>query len=691
MKHTKKKPCKNSQPQPQQQQPQPNSSPSTTELLSHSVPYRDSRLYTPGSSEATLAVGYTHNRSLTPFPGIANGTVSSSGMGAFGGDLSTSTLNVPEHHFRASGSSSSSSHGGDYDEKQETEERSSGHGSKELDAYSQFSDISLVKSTMIVEEIFKKRDGGSTGGGEGGGAGRYDNYSLDHMETRRRSRTYSTIEPIASADFGRRDSDAAATARELESLAYTPSEEKRLLKKYDLHVLTFLCAVYLLSIMDRTNIGNAYQAGMATQLGLENKGREGAYPLVLNFFYIGYIMFQWCIMLWKVWRPSLFAPVVIICWGVVSCAQAAVKTWVQLLGTRFLLGAFEAAFSPGIYFYFSFFYHRQEMAKRVGVFQSFSPLSSSFSGAIAYAITQHPPAPAAARKMDPWRLLFLIEGMPTIVCGFIAFYAIYDSPHTCRFLSPRERDIARARTLQQAGSVDRGGHTLSPADTLATLADPKVWFHTVLYFSMSVASVPIPIFLPTILKGIGYTNITAQGMSAPPYLVAVVAIIAVCYLSDRFQQRAWAIIACCVAAIAGYVILALGQGAGVRYFGLFLAVPGVYASHAIIMTWTGDNQGSDSKRGVAFIVLHVFGLTGPILGTRLFPKTQEPRYLQGIWVTVGFVALTLVVTGVYRVYLARLNRRLDERQGNVASLLKARGAAENRCMDENSPLYRYFL
>lgn len=672
MKHNKKKPSKTNT--LRHQQP-PNSSPSTTELLTNSVPYRDSRLYaTPGNSETTLtAVAVTvaaHNRSLTPASAI-------SGLGAANGDLSASTLNLPQHHYRTRSSNSNRS----CNEKQESEQVSANvptdSNPQSLAAFSQFSDISLVESTMVVEEILKD--------GSNSGKGKFDDYSLDHKETKRRSRTYSTIEPIASADLSRRDSDVA-TAQELDGLVYTEKEEKRLLRKYDLHVLTFLCAVYLLSIMDRTNIGNAYQAGMATQLGLENKGREGEYPLVLNFFYIGFILFQWCIMLWKVWRPSRFVPVVIICWGVVSCSQAAVKTWLQLLGTRFLLGAFEAAFSPGIYFYFSFFYHRQEMAKRVGVFQSFSPLSSSFSGAIAYAVTQHP-----AKRMDPWRLLFLIEGIPTIVCGFIAFYAIYDSPHSCRFLTPRERDIARARTLQQAGSVDRGGHALSTADTIAALADPKVWFHTVLYFAMSVASVPIPIFLPTILKGIGYTNITAQGMSAPPYLVAVVAIIGVCYLSDRYQQRAWAIIGCCLVAIGGYLILALGQGEGVRYFGLFLAVPGVYASHAIIMTWTGDNQGSDSKRGVAFIVLHVFGLTGPILGTRLFPKTQEPRYLEGIWVTVGFIGLTVVVTGVYRVYLARLNRQLDERQGNVKSLLKARGAAENRCMDENSPLYRYFL
>lgn len=540
-----------------------------------------------------------------------------------------------------------------------------------------------IESSMVIEEILKE-PGSST------------------------SSTDSALS-AGSEEFLKKHS-AIAAAREtnlrIAHLSYSPAEEKKLLRKYDLHILSFLCIIYMLSFMDRTNIGNAYQAGMAKRLGLDH-GSD--YALILNVFYIGYILFQWCILLWKVWRPSIFVPFVVISWGIVSSCQGAVTNWTHLIATRFILGALEAAFSPGVYYYLSFYYHRTEMAKRVGVFQSFSPLSSSFSGAIAYAVTKY----ANPKIMEPWRLLFVIEGLPSIVCGFIAFYAIYDGPYKCRFLTPREKDIARARTLAQAGSVDRGGSSISLSDTIAVLKDPKIWFHTLLYFSMNVASVPIPIFLPTILAGIGYTDIAAQGMSAPPYLAAVVAILAVCYFSDKYTQRAYAIVGCCGTALIGYLMLALpginahgaaaeSHYAGVRYFGLFLAIPGVYASHAIIMTWTGDNQGTDSKRGMGYILLHVFGLTGPILGTRLFPKSTAPRYVRGISITMGFVFLTLVVSLIYRAYLARLNRKLDMRYGVVHTIIEERkqqgqfdadnnSDEKNMCMDENSPLYRFVL
>lgn len=477
------------------------------------------------------------------------------------------------------------------------------------------------------------------------------------------------------------------------TLIYSHQEEKTLLRKFDLHILSFLCIVFMLSHMDRTNIGNAFQAGMGKELNIDNS----QYQLILNFFYIGYICFQWCILLWKTWKPSVFVPIVIISWGITSCSQGAVQNWKLLILTRFLLGALEAAFSPGIYYYFSFFYHRHEMAKRIGIFQSFSPISSSFTGAIAFAVTKR--AKSHVHSLNPWRLLFIIEGVPSIFFGFLAFYCIYNGPYSCRFLTSREKDIAKSRTFKQVGTVDRGGSSISIGQIIETFKDPKIWFNTLLYFCMNVASIPIPIFLPTILAGIGFTDITAQGMSAPPYLVAVIAILFTCYISDKYLQRAYAIATCCAIAIIGYIILAVCKSEGVRYFGLFLAVPGVYACHAIIMTWTGDNQGSDSKRGAGYVILHVFGLTGTILGTRLFPKSSGPRYDKGIWITVGFISLTLVTSLFYRWYLAKMNQKLDSKHGKLELLLKERALgrsespkiSKNRCMNENSPLYRYIF
>lgn len=457
---------------------------------------------------------------------------------------------------------------------------------------------------------------------------------------------------------------------------FTSTEINKLVLQYDKHVLTFLCFLYFLSHLDRGNIGNAKLAGMDRDLRMD--GHE--FTVIVIIFFVGYILFQWGILLWKILKPNLFAPWVIIGWGVVSTCSSAVKNWKQLLGLRFILGAFEACFSPGIYYYFSFFYQRSEIAKRIGIFQSFSPISSAVSGSIAYGITKHAPD-----NIAPWRLLFIVEGIPSIVAGIIAFYAISNGPHASRFLTARQKLIASIRTLEQSGSVNRGGRHFDFKEALVALLDIKIWSTTILYFCITLCQTPLPIFLPSIIEGMGYQDFQAQGMTAPPYIVAIAIILTTCYFSDKYMQRAYSLIACMIVSLVGYLLVALGPSNGSRYFGLFLAVPGVYAGLSVVMAWTGDNQGSDSKRGISYVIVHIFGMTGPIVGTTLFPDSDGPRYVKGIWVTTGMVIFIGLFSCCYRLYLARENQKLNEKYGPVSM------DEIKKCNDETQTNFRYVL
>lgn len=460
------------------------------------------------------------------------------------------------------------------------------------------------------------------------------------------------------------------------AFTYTKSEVRRLLRQYDKHILTFVSYLYFLSHLDRGNIGNAKLAGMGKDLDLEGKRFE----LVVIMFFVGYICFQWGILLWKIIKPRQFVPWIIIGWGIVSTCCAAVQTWRELLILRVLLGVFEACFSPGIYYYFSFFYHREEIAKRIGGFQCFSPISSAVSGAIAYAVTN-----SHTYSIAPWRLLFVVEGVPTILGGLIAFFAIINSPESCWFLDAKQKMIAQARTLGQAGSVNRGGKALNTGEIIDALLDFKIWANTILFFCITLCQVPLPIFLPSIIAGMGYKSINAQGMTAPPYIVAVFAILLVCYLSDKYLKRALFFVISLAVAAVGYILLAVSPVTGGRYFGLYLAVPGVYAALAMVMSWTGDNQGSDSKRGVGYVVLHVFGMTGPIVGTLLFPDKDRPHYTKGIWVTFGIVVFTMAFGTVFALYLHRENKKLDQKYG-PADPKKLR-----TCSDDTQKDFRYVI
>lgn len=136
-----------------------------------------------------------------------------------------------------------------------------------------------------------------------------------------------------------------------------------------------------------------------------------------------------------------------------------------MMGLRFIMGTFESAFGPGIPYIFSFFYKRREIGLRCGFFLSAAPLATSFSGLLAYAIT------SGHALIPRWRLLFLVEGLPTIAAAPIAFFLIPNSAHGAKFLTIEERAVVEARS---DGREDTSGK-VSLKDTLKALLDFRAW------------------------------------------------------------------------------------------------------------------------------------------------------------------------------------------------------------------------
>ena len=131
-------------------------------------------------------------------------------------------------------------------------------------------------------------------------------------------------------------------------------------------------------------------------------------------------------------------------------------------------------FRPGIIYLFSFFYLRSEVGLRCGLFASAAPIASTFAGALAYGVLN------GHSHFRTWRLLFLIEGLPTILMAPVAWFFIPDSPEKARFLTKEEKDIVRARAIRQTGMV--GSNRLGSVDLKAlfeTFLDAKAWFNAV--------------------------------------------------------------------------------------------------------------------------------------------------------------------------------------------------------------------
>ncbi|KAL4820434.1 major facilitator superfamily domain-containing protein [Aspergillus spinulosporus] len=478
------------------------------------------------------------------------------------------------------------------------------------------------------------------------------------------------------ADNTNNDSHTALPQVHSPRISIDPVLEARVVRKLDLRVPTLLGFLYLLALLDRSNIGNARIAGMEEDLSLHGN----KYSWLLTIFYISYTLFEPLALMWKIMPPHRWAAITAMTWGIAATCQAAVQNWSGLMALRFILGAAEAGFGPGSPYLLSFFYGRRELGLRCGLFVSAAPLANTFAGALAYGIT------SGHALLANWRLLFLVEGAPSLAAAFLAWFYLPDHPSSAWFLTEEEKDIARARSLRRSGESERvGGVNLK--EIFQTLLDVKPWITALMYFSCNVSFSSLPVFLPTILEDMGFESINAQGLTAPPFFVSFIFSILTTWLADRFQQRGLTIVFFSLVGAVGYVLLAACTSVVVRYFGVFLAAAGVFPCIANILPWVLNNQGSDSRRGMGIVILNIIGQCGPFLGTNVFPTSDGPRYIRGQSICAAFMFFNAILALSLRFLLSWENKRLEQKYGPQSQATIAQKGQTMAHAGENSHLY----
>lgn len=268
---------------------------------------------------------------------------------------------------------------------------------------------------------------------------------------------------------------------------YTVEEEKEVVKKLDRRLVLFLAVLYMLSFLDRSSnclffsffmlnnanteidIGNAKIAGLSDDLKLSSS----QYEWLLTAFYITYIAFEWMALLYKIVPAHIYIPLCVFAWGILASCQALTRGFWDMLIIRALMGVSEAAFGPGAPFYLSFFYKREELAYRTALFISAAPLATSFASSLAWLIVKL----SSSIPIAPWRSLFLIEGLPSLVAAVFAWLLIPDSPGKASFLTPRQRKVARLR-LQSKNKIEKHNSPSAASEkfnwkaVIETLCDP---------------------------------------------------------------------------------------------------------------------------------------------------------------------------------------------------------------------------
>lgn len=187
-----------------------------------------------------------------------------------------------------------------------------------------------------------------------------------------------------------------------------------------------------------------------------------------------------------------------------------------------------------------------------------------------------------------------------------------------------------------------------------------------MFFSCNVAFSSMPVFLPTIIRDMGHQSITAQALSAPPYFFSFLVVLATAYFSDRLQTRSTFIILHSLLATLGYTTIAVAnyyrsENTTLRYLALYPAAAGFFSAITIIITWTINNQESDSKKGTGVAIMNIIGQIGPLVGTSIFPKEDGPWYVKGMSICAAFMLFVGILAAILRWVLIKENRKNREK------------------------------
>lgn len=430
---------------------------------------------------------------------------------------------------------------------------------------------------------------------------------------------------------------------------FDSSRTRKLLRKMDLNIVPFLALLYLLSFLDRTNIGNARLVGLETSLKMKGLDYNVALAVFFPFYVAAEIPSN---IMMKRTSPSLWLCIIMTAWGVCMTCMGLVKSYTGLLIVRMALGLAEGGLFPGVTWYITLWYRRHECGLRMAIFFSAATLAGAFGGLLARVISN-----LNGKGGKPgWAWIFILEGIATIVVALFAKLLIHDSPETAKFLTEDERQEVKARLREDRTALADEYHIKYLFDALK---DWKIYVHMLITMGIYTPLYSISLFLPTIVKNMGYTNNQSQLMSVPPYVVGCVATIAGGFLADRSKIRGPYMIFFCIVAIVGFIMLISTTKPAVQYIGTFLVVSGIYPNVPMGVAWNGNNIGGATKRAVG-IAMHVgFGNLGGITAGFSFRTQDAPRYLHGHGLLIGMVTMSLVLSTFMHFYLKRENARRD--------------------------------
>jgi MFS transporter, ACS family, tartrate transporter len=404
-------------------------------------------------------------------------------------------------------------------------------------------------------------------------------------------------------------------------------------------LMPFLFLLYIVAYLDRINVGFGVLQ-MREQLGLSDR----AYGHAAGIFFAGYFFFQLPsnLALEKVgvrrWISALM-----IAWGVISCLMVFIRGPVSFYGLRFLLGAAEAGFFPGMILYMKRWFPARARARAVAWFMTANPIAGIVGSPISGALLN-----IHGVGLAGWQWMFLMEGIPAIFLGAIVFWTLAGRPQEATWLRQDEQKwlletLAREQQAEQVG--------IGKENLWQVLLSPRIWMLSLVYFGVSTTLYGVTLWLPSVIRSLSVLSYFRTGVVATiPFLITTVAMVLVGMHSDRTGERRWHTAIPAFIGAAGLAAAAYSRSPALVVAGLSVGMAG--AESMVGPLWamaTSRMHGLSAAAGIAVInsLANLGGYFGPdIIG---FFRTGNGGFRGGLLA----ISATVIVSGLTALIVGR--------------------------------------
>ena len=377
------------------------------------------------------------------------------------------------------------------------------------------------------------------------------------------------------------------------------------LRKITWRLIPFLFVLYVVAWLDRVNVGFA-----ALQMNADLQFSEAAFGFGSGIFFVGYCLFEVPsnLILARI-GARLWISRIMVTWGVISVAMMFVRTPMQFYLLRFLLGAAEAGFFPGVIYYLSLWYPSAQRARAIAAFMTAVPVTGLIGGPLSGLLL----GLDGRGDLEGWQWLFLVEGMPAVILGLVVLFYLTDRPEAAEWLSTDERkviadELAREREPLAASEANR---------ILAALTNGTIWLLGLIFLFAALGFYGYSFWSPLVIKSLtGASDLQVGLISAGFSAVTILIMLLNSTHSDRTGERPLHVAAALLVMGVGFVGCALLGTSMLGLLALALVPIGHCSSYGPF--WSIPSRfltGPAAAAGTAMVVTiaNIGGFAGPTL------------------------------------------------------------------------------